>query len=252
MPIHIGTSTKNQQQITLGTTQMQKVYVGDKLVWSKLTEPTLINYGLIYNWYSVMSTKNISSSTDWEVLTSSQYSTLTTYLGGSSIAGGKMKETGTTHWNSPNAWADNSSGFNGRGTGYRDGLTGAFSSLNQLSFLSTKTAGTSGGVTYYLSYNSASFNMNNTYTAKNGFSLRLIYVGSGSPSSYIGNDGKVYRVIQIGTQWVIADYLAETKYRNGDWVHGFDGGTYTPISNSAWATLTTEGCCAYADDLANV
>ncbi len=35
MPIHIGTSSNTQKQITLGSTQMQRVYVGDKLVWKK-------------------------------------------------------------------------------------------------------------------------------------------------------------------------------------------------------------------------
>ncbi|MBT5364235.1 MAG: hypothetical protein HOL10_08230, partial [Candidatus Marinimicrobia bacterium] len=45
--------------------------------------------------------------------------TLTDYLGGTSVAGGKMKETGTSHWNSPNTGATNESGFTAFPGGYR-------------------------------------------------------------------------------------------------------------------------------------
>jgi len=40
-----------------------------------------------------------------------EYTVLTDYLGGEDIAGGKMKETGLGHWNSPNTGATNESGF---------------------------------------------------------------------------------------------------------------------------------------------
>jgi uncharacterized protein (TIGR02145 family) len=69
---------------------------------------------------------------------------------------------------------------------------------------------------------------------------------------YIGNDGKVYRTVKIGTQVWVADNLAETKWSDGTWIAGYDGGTYTPITDAAWAALTTAALCAYDDDLANV
>ncbi len=47
----------------------------------------------------------------WHLPTDAEWTTLTDYLGGESIAGGKMKEIGTTHWNNPNTGATNESGF---------------------------------------------------------------------------------------------------------------------------------------------
>jgi uncharacterized protein (TIGR02145 family) len=48
-----------------------------------------------------------------------------TYLGGSTVAGGKVKETGTTHWTTPNTGATNESGFTALPAGYRTfGFTG--------------------------------------------------------------------------------------------------------------------------------
>ena len=45
--------------------------------------------------------------TGWHVPSYAEWTELTTYLGGTGIAGGKMKETGTIHWNSPNRGATN-------------------------------------------------------------------------------------------------------------------------------------------------
>ena len=66
-------------------------------------------YCVLYNWYAV-NTGNLCP-TGWHVPTDAEWTSLTTYLGGVSIAGGKMKEIGTKHWIKPNTCADNSSGF---------------------------------------------------------------------------------------------------------------------------------------------
>jgi uncharacterized protein (TIGR02145 family) len=66
-------------------------------------------YGALYNWYS-MDTKNICPA-GWHVPTNNEWSALETYLGGYSVAGGKMKEVGIAQWDSPNTDATNSSGF---------------------------------------------------------------------------------------------------------------------------------------------
>jgi hypothetical protein len=72
---------------------------------------------------------------------------------------------------------------------------------------------------------------------KAGEAIRLLKDSTtlthGQIGTYIGNDGKVYPTICIGTQEWLACNLNETKYQNGDWITGFDGGVYTPISNVA-------------------
>ena len=66
-------------------------------------------YGALYNWLAVNTGK--LCPTGWHVPTNAEWATLINYLGGEVVAGGKMKETGTTHWKSPNLGATNSSGF---------------------------------------------------------------------------------------------------------------------------------------------
>ena len=61
----------------------------------------------------------------WHAATDNEWNTLVTFLGGESVAGGKMKLTGTVYWYSPNIGADNSSGFGGLSGGQR-GVDGAF------------------------------------------------------------------------------------------------------------------------------
>jgi uncharacterized protein (TIGR02145 family) len=96
-------------------------------------------YGKLYNWYAVAGIYNYESLVNaslrknlapdgWHVPTDQEWSTMINHIdqnanGGSNssnVAGGKMKETGTIHWASPNADASNSSGFTGLPGGYRD------------------------------------------------------------------------------------------------------------------------------------
>lgn len=87
-------------------------------------------YGVLYNWPAAMggstsSTANPSGvkgicPTGWHLPSDAEWTELTDYLGGESLAGGKLKETGTTHWTSPNTGATNQYGFTGLPGGDRN------------------------------------------------------------------------------------------------------------------------------------
>jgi len=87
-------------------------------------------YGKLYNWYAVNDTRGLAP-TGWHVASDAEWNKLVKCIDPSADttcqscsqsagAGGAMKETGTSHWLSPNAGATNSSGFAGLPGGYRD------------------------------------------------------------------------------------------------------------------------------------
>jgi uncharacterized protein (TIGR02145 family) len=86
-------------------------------------------YGALYNWYIANSKQlcpvgyHVPNEADWK--------TLINYLGGEGQAGGKLKESGATHWQAINSCADDVSGFNARGGGARSGKDGTFGGLRQ-------------------------------------------------------------------------------------------------------------------------
>jgi uncharacterized protein (TIGR02145 family) len=82
-------------------------------------------YGKLYNWYTTLG--DTLCPTGWGVPTDAEWTILTTYLGGESVAGGKMKSVGTAYWNTPNTGATNESGFSALPGGYRNNFGGSFS-----------------------------------------------------------------------------------------------------------------------------
>jgi uncharacterized protein (TIGR02145 family) len=75
-------------------------------------------YGRLYNW----ETAKQSCPSGWHLPSFEEWTKLIEYLGGKSIAGGKLKEEGTAHWESPNKGATNETGFSGLPGGYHNDL----------------------------------------------------------------------------------------------------------------------------------
>jgi uncharacterized protein (TIGR02145 family) len=107
--------------------------VTDGAAWSALITPgycwynnnagaNKATYGAMYNWYAADGKSNGGKNicpVGWHVPSDTDWTTLTTYLGGESVAGGKLKETGTLHWLGPNTGATNESGFTALAGGIR-------------------------------------------------------------------------------------------------------------------------------------
>jgi len=112
-------------------------YDGTNVPDAKATD-NYATYGVLYNWTAAMegeasSTTNPSGiqgvcPAGWHLPSDAEWTELTDYLGGTSVAGGKLKETGTTHWASPNTGATNETGFTALPGGNR-GSNGTFGDI---------------------------------------------------------------------------------------------------------------------------
>jgi uncharacterized protein (TIGR02145 family) len=91
-------------------------------------ETNVPTYGRIYTWFAVTDSRGVCP-TGWHVPTDTEWETLKSSLGDASTAGGKLKETGTIHWTSPNTGATNETGFTALPGGYRL-LNGSYASIN--------------------------------------------------------------------------------------------------------------------------
>ena len=144
------------------------------------------SWGALYTWAAAMSDNAVSSSTNpsgvqgvcpdgWHLPSDAEWTELTDYLGGTSVAGGKMKETGTTHWNSPNTGATNESGFSALPGGYRYYYgTGAFYNAGYLGgwWSATESSGTNAWLRYLYYYDAEATRYSNDKSF--GFSVRCV------------------------------------------------------------------------------
>ena len=130
-------------------------------------------YGKLYNWYAVNDPRGLAPN-GYHIPTDAEWTTLSSYLGGTVTAGGKMKEAGTSHWLSPNTNATNSSGFTGLPGGNRFGLNGAFYNIGAGGFWwSSSENGTNDAWNRELNYIDGKVSRYN-YFKQNGFSVRCL------------------------------------------------------------------------------
>lgn len=125
-------------------------------------------YGALYNFYAVTDNRGIAPA-GWHVPTGSEFDTLINFLGNDVQAGGKMKETGTVHWLSPNTGATNESGF----TALPGGSTG-FNDLHYIGYWWTATkANQTDASAFYISYDGAGIS-GGEFGNSTGYSVRCV------------------------------------------------------------------------------
>jgi len=95
-------------------------------------------YGRLYNWFAVTDSRNIAPK-GWHVPTYREIEIMIAFLGGDTLAAGKLKEQGTSHWLYPNTGATNESGFTSLPGGYRYNREGTFHTLGSNGYWWTTT-----------------------------------------------------------------------------------------------------------------
>ena len=140
-------------------------------------------YGVLYNWPAAMngaasSTTNPSGvqgvcPDGWHLPSDAEWTELTDYLGGTSDAGGKLKETGTTHWNSPNTSATNETGFTALPGGNRY-YDGSFDGIGSNGYWWSATEGDAADAWYRFMIFINSNVYRDYYFKELGFSVRCV------------------------------------------------------------------------------
>ena len=170
-----------------GTTGQTNNSIIEKYCYDDL-ESNCDIYGGLYQWNEYMNYTTSSSSNPsgrqgicpdgWHIPSDPEWEILTTFLGGLSVAGGKMKSTGTIMegnglWNEPNAGATNESGFTAHPGGLRDS-GGSFYTMGDIAFFWSATEATStfAGNLYADTNNDNAYE--NTEEKTYGFSARCV------------------------------------------------------------------------------
>jgi uncharacterized protein (TIGR02145 family) len=182
----IGTQCWMTQNLNVGTMINSNIYETNNGSIEKFcygnSESYCNDYGGLYQWDEYMNYTTTSNTIPslrqgicpigWHIPSDAEWTVLTTYLGGENVAGGKMKEAGTMHWEYPNTGATNSSGFKALAGGYFDGV---FKSRNYYAFYWSSTESNDINPWYRdLFYGSIFIERNSYYQKEYGMSGRCL------------------------------------------------------------------------------
>jgi uncharacterized protein (TIGR02145 family) len=198
----------------------------------KSTPPTIYNgWGALYNYPAMINAHGFAPA-GWHLPSDTELIELYTAVGGDSVAGGKLKEAGTAHWDINNL-STNDYGFKMWGTGYRD-CDGNFVPRLLIGYLGSITTGPSESIYFMLFYSNTLgvsigwYGLGKAY----GWPLRFVKDDSTDPS-LVSIDGKVYETVKIGSKVWTKNCIAITHYADGtpipvktdntDWNHDTDG-----------------------------
>jgi len=130
----------------------------------------IATYGRLYNWYAVNTGK--LAPVGWHIPSDAEWTQLVNYLGGEDSAGGKLKETGTLHWESPNTEATNETGFTALPGGYRD-YHGTYCNNREYGYWWSTSEIYNSAWRQIMSFHYGYFS-GNYFVKENGFSVRCV------------------------------------------------------------------------------
>jgi uncharacterized protein (TIGR02145 family) len=135
-------------------------------------------YGKLYNWYAVNDPRGLAPQ-GWHVASDSEWTELENCLGGSDVAGGKLKSTGTIErggglWRTPNEGATNSSGFYALPGGLRQ-FNGSFHYIGRYGdWWSASEVDAMNSCSRFMYYYLSSIDRYNGGNASSGFAVRCV------------------------------------------------------------------------------
>ena len=132
------------------------------------------DYGRLYNGHAVSDSRNIAPA-GWHIPSEEEWTTLTNFLGGEIVTGGKLKEAGFDHWAIPNTGASNLTGFTALPAGYRN-EAGWFGNQHFSAIFWSSTLYDSNHMWYrYMYYNYGGMYKDFYHDVQHGFSVRCVY-----------------------------------------------------------------------------
>ena len=174
-------------------------------------EANLDNYGRLYTWYTVTDNRKVCPP-GWHIPSDAEWTTLTSFLGGTSVAGGRLKSTGTIEgrnglWQSPNNGATDDIGFSAHPGGYRNesggfmniGISASFWTSSEYSSLQA----------YYISLHTENIQTSRINSYKvSGLSVRCIKDSEQTPTAIPSfkdvDPGSNSFNISINTTWKVS------------------------------------------------
>lgn len=131
-------------------------------------------YGALYNWYAVNTRKLAPAG--WHVATEEDIHELAKFLMNNEddglLVGGKLKETGSSHWQTPNSGATNEVGFSALPGGFRE-YDCNFDEINTTGIFWTSTLRTTTPISFSMQYDETFLRIPDADPLC-GFSVRLV------------------------------------------------------------------------------
>jgi uncharacterized protein (TIGR02145 family) len=173
--VNIGNQNWMQENLNHYTPSGSCYYDYDSITYSE-------DYGRLYTWGIAQDV----CPEGWHLPSSDEWNEMIDYLGGRTVAGGKLKEAGFNYWQYPNTGATNESGFTAVAAGYFAGYPQKFNSFKNMACFRTTSDFT--GMLYHDSKHSSHYDPINKEDAMSVRCVREVLEPCGTGNIF--NTGK--------------------------------------------------------------